>query len=189
VRTVILDRLRLSLDSVLWDIGAGTGSVSVACARLCPFGEVHALERLPEAVSILRANKARFRSYNLFIHEGGAPAALDDLPPPTHVFVGGSGGRLREILEYVRGRGENVRVVVSGVTLGTICAAFETLGGPGFHSRDALQISVSRGRALGESVVMTAQNPVTLLSAWTTDKADMDKADMEKVDRKGSAPL
>jgi precorrin-6Y C5,15-methyltransferase (decarboxylating) len=167
VRTMVLDRLRLSRDSLLWDIGAGTGSVAVSCARLCPFGEVHALERLPEAVALLGANKAKFRAYNLFIHQGEAPEALAELPRPTHVFVGGSGGKLRQILEHAAGLGEGIRVVVSGVTLGTVCAAFEALGGPGFRQRDALQISVSRGRALGESVVMTAQNPVTLLSAWT----------------------
>jgi precorrin-6Y C5,15-methyltransferase (decarboxylating) len=181
VRTIILDRLRPSPDSILWDIGAGTGSVAVACARLCPFGEVHALERLPEAVDLLRANKAKFRSYNLFIHEGSAPEALANLPSPTHVFIGGSGGGLRQILEHVQGRGEGIRVVVSGVTLGTICAAFEALEGPGFRHRDAVQISVSRGKPLGGkllggsllggNVVMTAQNPVTLLSAWTAGKA------------------
>jgi precorrin-6Y C5,15-methyltransferase (decarboxylating) len=170
VRTMVLDRLRLTRSSLLWDIGAGTGSVAVACARLCPFGEVHALERLPEAVTLLRGNKAKFRSYNLFIHEGSAPEALAELPPPTHVFVGGSGGKLRRILEHLESRGENIRVVVNGVTLGTVCAAFEALGGPGFRHRDALQLSVSRGRALGKSVVMAAQNPVTLLSAWTTGK-------------------
>jgi precorrin-6Y C5,15-methyltransferase (decarboxylating) len=176
VRTVALDQLRLSPDSVLWDIGAGTGSVSVACGQLCPFGEVHALERSPEALSLLRANKSKFRSYNLFVHEGSAPEALEDLPPPTHVFVGGSGGQLRRILERVRDRGGDIRVVISGVTLGTICAAFDALGGPGFRRRDSLQVSVSRGRVLEmkgmqgmeeEGVVMTAQNPVTLLSAWT----------------------
>jgi precorrin-6Y C5,15-methyltransferase (decarboxylating) len=167
VRTVILDQLRLSPDSLLWDVGAGTGSVAVACGGLCPFGEVHALERSPEALGLLRANKGKFRSYNLFIHEGSAPEALKKLPPPTHVFVGGSGGKLRQVLEHVRSRGEGIRVVVSGVTLGTLCAAFETLGGPGFRHRDVLQISVSRGKTLGGNVIMTAGNPVTLLSAWT----------------------
>ncbi|MDR2179402.1 MAG: precorrin-6y C5,15-methyltransferase (decarboxylating) subunit CbiE [Synergistaceae bacterium] len=175
VRTMALDLLGLSPDSVLWDIGAGTGSVSVAGARLCPFGEVHALERSAEALDLLRANKEKFRAYNLFIHEGSA-AALEDLPVPTHVFVGGSGGELRRMLAHVQGRGADIRVVVSAVTLGTLCAAFEVLGG--FRGRDVLQVSVSRGKVLmgtgvglgvgTENVVMTGQNPVTLLSAWTT---------------------
>ncbi|MDR1874330.1 MAG: precorrin-6y C5,15-methyltransferase (decarboxylating) subunit CbiE [Synergistaceae bacterium] len=166
VRTMALDRLRLSPDSVVWDIGAGTGSVSVACARLCPFGEVHAAERLSEAVSLLRANKAKFRSYNLFIHEGGAAESLGNLPRPTHVFVGGSGGELRQILEHVGNLSEDIRVVVSGVTLNTIAVASQVLSGPGFYGMDALQVSISRSKPVRDSLIMAARNPVTLLSAW-----------------------
>jgi precorrin-6Y C5,15-methyltransferase (decarboxylating) len=189
-RTLILDKLFLDPDSLVWDIGAGTGSVSVACARACPYGEVHAVERLPEAAALIRTNKAKFRAYNLFVHEGGAADLLETLPPPTHVFIGGSGGELKNILERViqlRGAlaklprdplglgldkkpDKSTRVVVSGVTLETIGAASEVLNGPGFRDFDALQISVSRSKTLGKSVVMAAQNPVTLLSAWTEKK-------------------
>jgi precorrin-6Y C5,15-methyltransferase (decarboxylating) len=167
VRTVVLDKLRLTPDSVVWDIGAGTGSVAVACARFCPWGDVHAVERSADAAALLRRNKERFKSYNLWIHEGNAASLLSSLPRPTHVFVGGSGGELRQILEHVGSRGGKIRVVVSGVTLGTVCAAFEVLGGAGFYGRDALQISVSRSRLVANSVIMAAENPVTLLSAWT----------------------
>jgi precorrin-6Y C5,15-methyltransferase (decarboxylating) len=171
VRTIALDKLRLDSASVVWDIGAGTGSVSVACARLCPWGEVHAAERLPQAIQLLQANKAKFRAYNLFIHEGDAASLLDSLPAPTHVFVGGSGGTLPQILQHVGGRGENIRVVVSGVTLNTVAVAFEIMSGREFYSLDVLQVSVSRGKAVGDKMIMSAQNPVTLLSAWTKAKA------------------
>ena len=167
VRSIILDKLRLRRDSVVWDIGAGTGSVSVSCALLCPEGDVHAVERSNNALELLRRNKATFRAYNLWIHEGSAGALLETLPTPTHVFIGGSGGELTRILQHLKKRGEGIRVVVSGVTLKTICCASEQLSGAGFVDLDVLQLSVSRSKPIGGSVIMTAQNPVTLLSAWT----------------------
>ena len=178
VRTIILDRLNLTRDAVLWDIGAGTGSVSVACSQLCPYGEVHAVERLPEAIQLLNANKKKFRAYNLFAREGDAEKLIESLPSPTHVFVGGSGGgeKLRQILEYVGNPGASgegkVFVAVSGVTLSTIGTAYEILSGTDFSGLDVTQISVSRGKTVGDSMILAAQNPVTLLSAWTSRRMD-----------------
>lgn len=172
VRTIILDKLELVSNAVIWDIGAGTGSVSVACALSAPYGEVHAVERLPEAAGLLRRNKEKFKAYNLRIYEGNAASLLESLPRPTHVFIGGSGGELRYILEYVENLGGNIRVVVSGVTFETICTAHEILSSGGFREPDVLQISVARGKAVGGSLIMTAQNPVTLLSAWTFGRED-----------------
>ena len=171
VRTVILDRLCLTRDAILWDIGAGTGSVSVACSQFCPYGEAHAVEKLPEAVRLLNANKKKFRAYNLFTHEGDAENLIESLPLPTHVFVGGGGKKLRYILERVgnlsASGGRKIFVVVSGVTLSTIGTAYEILSGAGFGGLDVTQISVSRGKNVGDSMIMAARNPVTLLSAWT----------------------
>jgi precorrin-6Y C5,15-methyltransferase (decarboxylating) len=170
VRTVILDKLSTGLEAVVWDVGAGTGSVAVACSRLCPYGEVHAVERLPEAADLLRTNKENFRAYNLFVHEGEAEILLETLPRPTHVFVGGSGGMLRKILGHVKKLGEEnekIFVLVSGVTLKTITTAYEVFSGEGFSDLDVTQIAVSRSRSAGDSVILAAQNPITLLSAYT----------------------
>ncbi|MDR2529598.1 MAG: precorrin-6y C5,15-methyltransferase (decarboxylating) subunit CbiE [Synergistaceae bacterium] len=171
VRTVILDRLSLELEAVVWDVGAGTGSVAVACSRLCPYGEVHAVERLPEAARLLRANKENFRAYNLFIHEGEARNLLETLPRPTHVFIGGSGGALREILGHVKklsndDKNRKIFVTVSGVALKTIGMAYEILSGEGFSGLDVTQVAISRSRSVGSSLILAAQNPVTLLSAY-----------------------
>jgi precorrin-6Y C5,15-methyltransferase (decarboxylating) len=174
VRTIILSQLRLRSDSVVWDIGAGTGSVSIACARACPYGEVHAVERLPEAVRLLQANKSKFHVHNLFIHEGQASEVFETLPRPTRVFIGGSGGELRQILKRVaqfdvtgRFAPALIRVVVSGVTLGTIVSAFEVFSAKGYRDLNVTQIAVTRSKNTGKSVIMTAQNPVTLFSAYT----------------------
>jgi precorrin-6Y C5,15-methyltransferase (decarboxylating) len=170
VRTIILDKLRLEGDSVVWDVGAGTGSVAIACSQLCPYGEVHALERSLEAIRALKANKEKFRAYNLFIHEGLAENSTGGLPRPTHVFIGGSGGALNQILEHIKelgAEGENIFVTISGVTLKTVATAYEILSGDGFKGLDVAQIAISRSKVLGDSLIMAAQNSVTLLSART----------------------
>ena len=169
VRTLVLDKMELRPDSVVWDIGAGTGSIAVSCALAAPYGEVHAVERLPRACELIEANKVRFRLPNLHVHRGDAAELLDALPAPACVFIGGSGGRLRMMLEYVR-KWEKVRIVVSGVTLETVCDASAVMNGSGFHDFDVLQLAVARGKNVGSSTIMAAQNPVTLLCARTGEE-------------------
>lgn len=184
VRSAILDELELRRDSVVWDIGAGTGSVSVVCARACPDGTVYAAERDAEAVRLIRANAEKFSCFNLYVLEGEAPdvlCALDSadqlekIPPPTHVFVGGSGGRLREILALVadvaRKTGNPVRVVVSAVTVQTIAETSGLLcGSAAFEAPEVLQLFAARSRALGAAgavSLLAGQNPVMLWSTRT----------------------
>lgn len=164
VRAVALAKLGLSADSVLWDIGAGTGSISVAAAMICRGGEVHAVEIDGAAHELEAENVKKFRLFNVTLHKGGALETMDKLPRPTHVFVGGSGGELPELLARVA-EFEGVRVVVSAVTLKTFRIASEMLGGEKFADFDAVQINVSKMKKLGESEVMAAQNPVAIFSA------------------------
>ena len=96
VRAVITAKLRLTPDSVVWDLGAGTGSVSVAAARLCR--ELHAAEIDAEAAALVRANAEKFRLHNVTVHEGSALAVMEHLPDPDVVFIGGSGPELPAIL-------------------------------------------------------------------------------------------
>ena len=100
VRAVSLYSLALRQDSVVWDVGAGTGSVSVEAALIANKGQVYAVERDTESVPLLEANVAQWGSENIHIVNGEAPDALEALPSPDSVFVGGSGGNLSAILEY-----------------------------------------------------------------------------------------
>ena len=93
-----LSKLRLQEDSICYDVGAGTGSVSVEMALRADQGQVFAVEKKDDAVALLYENKQRFAADNLEIIKGEAPEALKELPVPTHAFIGGSSGNLKEIV-------------------------------------------------------------------------------------------
>ncbi|MFV0467085.1 MAG: precorrin-6A reductase [Lachnospiraceae bacterium] len=162
VRSVILSKLRLDIDSVLYDIGAGTGSVSVEAARLFQNGMVYAIEKNPEAVSLLKQNRKKFIAERMQIIEGRAPEILGFLPEPTHAFIGGSTGGLKEILQLLWSKNPNVRIVATAVTIETtmeILQLQET--DPRIHC-EMTQISVTRMKPTGIYRMMRAQNPVNL---------------------------
>ena len=116
VRAASLHQLRLPSRGVLWDVGAGSGSVGLEAARLCPELQVYAVERNLEELANIRANCRKFGVYNLTVIEGAAPAALEGLPNPDRVFVGGSGGNLAGIIEFAAARlPKGGRLLVNGV--------------------------------------------------------------------------
>ena len=149
VRVIALSRLRLTRKAVLYDIGAGTGSVSVEAARLCPDAKVYAIEKKPEAVALLRANLSKFCLPNVSVIEAEAPEGLQELPAPTHVFIGGSGHAMSEILKAVLAKNPAVRVVVTCVTLETLSQTLQTLRELPVTEPEVRQIAVSRAHKMG----------------------------------------
>ncbi len=164
VRAVALARLGLRRDSIVWDIGAGSGAVAVEAARLCSAGRVFAVERNPAAVQDIRANIGRFGVPNLTVVEALAPEGLDSLPEPDAVFVGGSGGQMEAILEAVcRRLRPGGRVVISLATLENLSAAVAGLGRRGLEA-EVTQVSISRSRAVAGLTRLQALNPVFLVT-------------------------
>ena len=161
IRAAALGKLAAGPEDVCWDIGAGTGSVSVELALQSK--AVWAVERNPEALELLRANRERFRAWNLRLVEGAAPEALDALPKPDAVFVGGSGGELPRILQAVHDANLNARVCVSAIALETLHTALETLTALDWET-EVTQIAVTRGKPAGPLHLLTAQNPVFLIT-------------------------
>lgn len=172
VRSVILDKLELTRGAALWDIGAGTGSVSVSAALMCPDCEIYAVDSDARAAALTEGNRKKFHCFNMRVLHGRGSEVISGLPVPTHVFIGGSGGELRDILTRVAGLGRRVRVVVSAVSLRTLGEACAVMDGDGFSQFEAVQLAVSRSKALGESRIMAAQNPVMICSAWTKRRGD-----------------
>lgn len=160
VRAITLSKLRLPTDAVVWDIGAGTGSVSVECALAAPDGRVYAIEKEADALSLIEQNKIKFQTDNLIPVFGTAPAALQDLPAPTHAFIGGSGGNLRGIFDLLLKKNPTVRVVMNTVTAESQAEAFALAGEYGFDRFEAVSVNIARAKATGKYHLMMAQNPV-----------------------------
>ena len=161
VRALILAKLGVRPEETCWDVGTGTGSVAVELAMQA--GRVYSVERDGRALRLAEENRLRFGAWKLRLICGEAPEALKTLPKPDAVFVGGSGGSLRGILQEVNRVNPAARLCVSAVTLETLQEAAETLRALGY-TVDVCQLSVSRSKKAGALTMMTAQNPVWLIT-------------------------
>lgn len=165
VRAVIHSKLRLCPDQTAWDVGAGSGSVSVEMALSLPQGEVWAMEKDQRALAVADQNRERFGCRNLYLHLGTAPEGLKDFPAPDRVFLGGTGGQVEPILRLALEKNPAVRVVVSAITLETAARTLEAFSALGMEQVELVQLAVAKGRPAGGSQMLLAQNPVFLLSA------------------------
>lgn len=154
VRAVTLSKLRLAPNGVLWDIGSGSGSVAIEAARLMPQGEVWAIERDPEQRFCLHENVARHGAYNVHVRSGEAPEALAGLPEPQSVFIGGSGGRLPELLDYAPRP-----FVVNLAILEHVSLVLQR-----FPQAEVAQVSVARSGSIGDGHRLLSLNPVYVVS-------------------------
>ena len=164
VRSISLSKLQLTEDAVVYDVGAGTGSVSIEIALQAAEGEVYAIEKKEEAAALLEKNKRKFAADHLHIIRGLAPEALADLPAPTHVFIGGSSGNLKEILEVVLAKNPHVRIVINAIALETVAEALDCLKTLPVKETDVAAVSVAKAKELGRYHMMMGQNPVYVIS-------------------------
>ncbi len=162
VRAVTIHKLCLPQDGVLWDIGSGSGAVSLEAARLCPGLRVIAVEKERERTETIRTNIRRYHAGNVEIVHGPAPDALRDLPAPDRVFIGGSGGNLGDIIRRVNEKMSAGIVVINAASLDTLGAALAALDANGF-SAEVAEISVSRSKVVAGKRLMSALNPVFII--------------------------
>jgi precorrin-6Y C5,15-methyltransferase (decarboxylating) len=166
VRAVSLARLQLHADSVVWDIGAGSGSVGLEAARLCPRGHVYAIEKNDADFGIAGQNHAAFGISNYSLHLGKAPEQLDTWPDPDAVFIGGSGGELAGLIAGIIARlRPNGTLVMNFVTLENLATATATLQAMEGVSWDVLQLQASRSKPILHMHRMAAENPVWIVCA------------------------
>lgn len=186
VRAVALAKLRLTATDTVWDVGAGTGSVSIEAALVARAGSVWAVERNAAGVRLIRENADAFGCGNVHAVPGVAPEALVKLPVPDAVFVGGSAGELPSIVEAALEKNSQVRLCVPCVTVETLTEACALLSGSRFKGFEACQVSAARAEAVGSHHLMKAQNPVFLVSARG---AGADAEELAEVEALAESPV
>lgn len=160
VREISICKLQLYPGAVVYDIGSGTGSVAVEIAGLSEEIQVYAIERRQEALSLIRENKEKFGLENITAVQMEAPDGFGSLPVPTHAFIGGSGRRLKEILDGLCRISPGMRVVANAVSLETICEVRQCLEELGIKDAELVQIQANRVKEMGKYHLMQAENPV-----------------------------
>lgn len=163
VRAAALAKLAVAPTDTLWDVGAGTGSVSVELALAAPRGRVFAVECEPEACGLIRANREKFSAWNLRLVEGKAPQALAALPAPDAVFLGGSKGGMEAIVAAALSKNPKARLCISAIALESLSAAVAALTAQGLEAQ-VTQLAVSRTKPAGRLHLLLANNPIFLIT-------------------------
>ena len=160
VRALSVAKLKLCDDSVIYDVGAGTGSVSIEMALCAVNGMVYAIEKEEAAADLIEVNKIKFKTPNLQVIRGLAPEAMADLPKPTHAFIGGSSGNLKDIIACLLDKNPDIRIVINSVTIETLEETTQVIKEFNLVEEETTCVNVSKARKLGKYHLMTAQNPV-----------------------------
>lgn len=163
VRAAALAKLAVRPTDTLWDVGAGTGSVSVELALAAPRGHVYAVECAPDACALIRQNREKFHAYNLSLFEGAAPQVLANLPAPDAVFIGGTKGSMAEVVDAALAKNPNARLCISAIALETLSAAIAALAAHR-QTAEVTQLAVSRTRPAGKLHLLMANNPIFLIT-------------------------
>ncbi len=164
IRAVSLAKLRLTSDGVCYDIGAGTGGMTMDMARYVTDGKVIAFEKNPAACELIWENSRRFLGGRLTLAEGSAPEVLAGYEPPTHAFIGGSGGRLKDIVETLLEKNPGVRVVINAITLETLAEATGLLGALAVKDVEIVSVTAAKAKQAGPYHLMEGMNPVYIIS-------------------------
>ena len=167
VRNICVSKLEINAGDICWDIGSGTGSVSVEMAVRCFKGTVYAVEKNPNAVELTDRNRHKFGCDNIEIIHDTAENAVLNLPTPDCVFVGGSGGELDKIINTAIEKNPKVKIIVTAVSLETLNDSIKIFDKFGMTS-DITQIAVTHTRKIGTHTMFKAENPIFIINANVT---------------------
>jgi len=166
VRLLVLAELAPQPQQIIWDIGAGTGSVSIELGRLVPTAQIYAIEKTAMGATLIRQNCERFGVTNVTAIHGKAPTALADLPAPHRIFIGGSGGKLTAILDTCQARIQSPGLMV--LALATLESQAQVLQWQANHADNwqchLLQVNLARSTSVGSLTRWSPLNPVTIVT-------------------------
>lgn len=164
IRAISMSKLYLEENSILYDIGAGTGSITVEAAMLCNKGRVYAIEENSEAVELIHTNAQKFGLDNVTVCHGMAPEAIESLEAPSIAFIGGSKGNLHSIVETLLNKNQLIRIVINAITLETLMEALDIFKKYDFEDVEIVQASISKTKEIGNYHMLMGQNPVFVIS-------------------------
>lgn len=162
VRSAVISKLNIGRKDVCWDIGCGTGSVSVEMALQCYDGTVFAADKKEKAALLTGENCKKFGCDNVNIFCGDAPECTENFPAPDKVFIGGSNGKISEIINRVYLKNPAAKIVVTAVSLETLNASINAFEGFGIIPR-TVQIAVTKTERIGSHTMLAAENPVFII--------------------------
>lgn len=172
VRDVSICKLHLHGEAVVYDIGSGSGSVAIEIAALSDGLSVYAIEKEQAAAALINKNKEKFGLQNLSVLETEAPDGLLSLPMATHAFIGGSGGKMKEILPALYRKNSSMRIVLNMITLETVCEVKSLLSGYTLKDAELVQLQANRVRKVGNYHLPKAENPVWILAFTFAETED-----------------
>mgnify|MGYP000845574996 CR=1 FL=1 len=166
VRAITISKLRLKNTDLVVDIGAGTGSISIEAALIANEGKVYAVEKNSEGIQLIKENMSIFGMSNIDVVEGVAPEVLTKIGKVDKVVLGGTGGNIIGIFEWVA---QNLkptgRIVVNAITIENLYKSQELMKSSGFENIEVICVSISKGRTVGSLTMIEAQNPIYIISA------------------------
>ncbi len=169
IRAVTMSKLAPRPGDVCWDVGCGTGSVTVELALAAWRGAVYAVDKSEEAAELTERNAAAFHLGNVQVICGGAPEALEELPAPDTVFIGGSGRKMDAVFDVILRKNPRARVVVNAIALESVQAAMAAFESRGLVP-DVVQVGTAAAKAAAGLHMMTAQNPIFIISGGGGDE-------------------
>lgn len=163
VRFVTVAKMKIKAKDVIYDIGAGTGSVSFEMARKAYEGLVYAIEQNQEGIGLIEENKKLLSGYNVVTVHGMAPESLEGLPKPDKAFIGGSKGNMNSIIKVLVAKNPEIFIAINAITLETLNEAIKVMEDNGFET-EIVCINAARAKKIGGYNMMTANNPVYIIS-------------------------
>jgi precorrin-6Y C5,15-methyltransferase (decarboxylating) CbiT subunit len=164
VRTLSIIKMQIEENDIIWDIGAGTGSISVEAAVNFPNSKIYAIERNSDGIHLIKENINKFNIKNIIPVQGLAPEVFENLEVPNKIIIGGSGGNLEDILEYLWSLKSVKNIVLNAVTINTAYAGINY-----FNKKNAdfesIQINISNIEIIKEYQMLRGQNPIFIISA------------------------
>ena len=167
IRALSICKLHLQEDSVCYDIGSGTGSIAIEIAKRSGQIQVYAIEKKPLALELIQKNIEKFALPNIQVIAGEAPDCLkteERSEHPTHAFIGGSSGRLKEILDVLYKKNHEMRIVINCITLETVTEAMNAIRDFSLTDVDIVQLSAARSKSIGRYHMMMGENPIYIIS-------------------------